>query len=163
MWNYASSSKIIEQKQQAYSYDRHVKVVNKAKATVDNGIIFIQQHYTEINRSNSALLRKMMYINSHSSNLNKQKLVKSYKELSHVFKNNKQLHTERDRVQDENEKIVARLQATKSYYERDSQLIKAQKYIACRNNISQNARRTAYQDFCDESYGLTKISLSKQY
>ncbi|CAK62737.1 unnamed protein product (macronuclear) [Paramecium tetraurelia] len=130
----------------------------------------MQQHYAEINRSNSALLRRMMYINSHTTNLNKQKLVKSYKEISHVFKNNKQLHTERDRVQDENEKIVARLQATKSYYERDNQLIKAQKYIACRNNISQNASinivrsgRTAYQDFCDESYGLTKISLSKQY
>ncbi|CAD8208705.1 unnamed protein product [Paramecium octaurelia] len=123
----------------------------------------MQQHYAEINRSNSALLRKMIYINSHTTNLNKQKLVKSYKEISHVFKNNKQLHTERDRVQDENEKIVARLQATKSYYERDGQLIKAQKYIACRNNISQNARRTAYQDFCDESYGLTKISFSKQY
>ncbi|CAD8124063.1 unnamed protein product [Paramecium sonneborni] len=123
----------------------------------------MQQNYAEINRSNSALLRRMMYINSHSSNLNKQKLVKSYKEISHVLKTSKQLHTERERVQDENEKIVARLQATKSYYERDSQLIQAQKYITCRNNISQNARRAAYLDFVDESYGLTKNSLSKQY
>ncbi|CAD8118534.1 unnamed protein product [Paramecium sonneborni] len=37
MWNYVSSSKIIELKQQAYSYDRHIKIVNKAKATIDNG------------------------------------------------------------------------------------------------------------------------------